>query len=106
MILASVLAHALPLLLSAAEPAAVAAPEITEPNPKTMTQKQIRAFNAQLDRKHPYWIRCVSSIEIGTLSKRVYSCRTNRQWELTDKTGNQNARDTVEAMQGKAINSN
>lgn len=98
---------ALALLLTAAAPeAAAAAPQISEPDPKTMTQKEIRAFNAALDRKHPYYIRCVSSTEIGTLSKRVYSCRTNRQWALADKTGNQNARDTVEAMTGKATNTN
>ncbi|MFM5931069.1 MAG: hypothetical protein ACKOPQ_09195 [Novosphingobium sp.] len=106
MILASALSLALPLMLSAAEPAAPAPAPVTEPDPKTMTQKQIRAFNAQLDRKHPFWIRCVSTVEIGTLSKRNYSCRTNRQWELADKTGNQNARDTVEAMTGKAVNTN
>lgn len=97
----------LALALMLAEVTAVApATEIVEPNPKAMTQKEIRAFNAGLDRKHPFYIRCVSSVEIGTLAKRTYSCRTNRQWALADKTGNQNARDTVEAMQGKAINTN
>jgi hypothetical protein len=97
----------LALLLSAAAPEAVpAAAPLIEPDPKAMTQKEIRAFNASIDRKHPYYIRCVASTEIGTLSKRTYSCRTNRQWALADKTGNQNARDTVEAMTSKATNTN
>ncbi len=99
---------ALALLLSAASPeaAAPAPAPVSEPDPKAMTQREIRAFNASLDRKHPYYIRCVASTEIGTLSKRTYSCRTNRQWALADKTGNQNARDTVEAMTSKATNTN
>ena len=98
---------ALALLLASASPeAAPAAPPVSEPDPKAMTQREIRAFNASLDRKHPYYIRCVASTEIGTLSKRTYSCRTNRQWALADKTGNQNARDTVEAMTSKATNTN
>ena len=97
----------LALLLGSAEAVIPAATgTLVEPDPKAMTQKEIRAFNAALDRKHPYYIRCVSSTEIGTLSKRVYSCRTNRQWAMADKTGNQNARDTVEAMTGKATNTN
>lgn len=99
---------ALALLLAAAAPeaAAPAPAPVSEPDPKAMTQKEIRAFNAKLDRKHPAYIRCVASTEIGTLAKRNYSCRTNRQWALADKTGNQNARDTVEAMTSKATNTN
>lgn len=97
---------ALALLLAAAAPEATSAAPVSEPDPKAMTQKEIRAFNASLDRKHPYYIRCVASTEIGTLSKRTYSCRTNRQWALADKTGNQNARDTVEAMTSKSTNTN
>lgn len=78
--------------------------ELVEPNPKGMTQKEIRAFNAKLDRKHPFYIRCVSTIEIGTLSKRQYSCRTNRQWALADRIGNENARETYDAMTSKSWN--
>lgn len=97
---------ALALLLTAAAPEVAVAAPVSEPDPKAMTQKEIRAFNAKLDRKDPYYIRCVATTEIGTLAKRIYSCRTNRQWALADKTGNQNARDTVEAMTSKATNTN
>jgi hypothetical protein len=102
MILAPALSLALPLLMAAAEPVAVPAQDLVEPDPKGMTQKQIRAFNAHLDRKHPFYIRCVSTVEIGTLSKRNYSCRTNRQWELSDRIGNDNARDTYDSMTSKS----
>jgi hypothetical protein len=79
---------------------------LVEPNPKTMTQREIKAFNASIPKDHPFHIRCVSTVEIGTLAKMNYSCRTNRQWALADDVGNRNARDTYEAMQGKATNTN
>ncbi len=92
------------LILLAAEASVQAAnPQpLVEPNPKAMNQREIRAYNAHVARDHPFYIRCVSTIETGSLSKRNYSCRTNRQWRLAEETGNQNARDTYEAMQGKA----
>ncbi len=92
------------LLLSAQVQVPPVVEELVEPNPKGMTQKEIRAFNAKLDRKHPFYIRCVSTIEIGTLSKRQYSCRTNRQWALADRIGNENARETYDAMTSKSWN--
>lgn len=92
------------LLLSTQAQMTPVVEELVEPNPKVMTQKEIRAFNAKLDRKHPFYIRCVSTIEIGTLSKRQYSCRTNRQWALADRIGNENARETYDAMTSKSWN--
>lgn len=96
------------LLIFAAEAGPVAATEavIAEPNPKTMSQKEIRAFNSQLPRNHPYYIRCVSEEETGSLARKTYSCRTNQQWELAGRIGNQNARETYDAMTSKAANSN
>lgn len=79
---------------------------LTEPDPKSMSQKEIRAFNAQLPRGHPFYIRCVKSEETGSIAKKSYSCRTNQQWKLAHDTGNQNARDTVEAMTSKATVTN
>ena len=76
-----------------------------EPNPKAMSSSEIRSFNAKLPRDHRYFIRCVKSADTGSLVKRHYSCRTNEQWQIAEKRGNQNARDTVEAMQSKASNS-
>ena len=99
------------LLLAAADTANAQAPDqakppiaapVVEPDPKTMNQREIRAYNATLPKNHPFYIRCVSSLETGSLAKRLYSCRTNRQWAAADDVGNRNARETYEAMQGKA----
>ena len=79
--------------------------QVSEPDTKTMTQKEIRAFNAGLPRSHPYYIRCKSSPEIGSLVKKIYSCRTTAQWQKAEEIGNQNARDTYEDMTSKAGNS-
>lgn len=99
------LIHALALLL-ASDGAAQAVAEVVEPNPKAMSRSEIRAFNAKLSRDHPYFIRCVAQEEVGSLVKKNYSCRTNQQWAQADKIGNQNARDTMEAMASKATNTN
>lgn len=74
---------------------------LVEPDPKAMSQKEIREFNATVPRNHPYYIRCIKSDEIGSLAKKLYSCRTNQQWELAYKTGNQDARETQDAMASK-----
>lgn len=94
------------LLILAADGAATTPAAIAEPNPRAMTPKQIRAFNATVPRDHPYYIRCVSKPETGSLVKKITSCRTNEQWAKADAIGNQNARDTYEAMTSKATNSN
>ena len=58
----------LALLLGSAEAVIPAsANTLVEPDPKAMTQKEIRAFNASLDRKHPFYIRCVSTVESGSV---------------------------------------
>jgi hypothetical protein len=87
---------------TAAAPATVASVEITEPNPKKMSGKEIREHNAKLARNHPFFIRCVSSVETGSLVKRRASCRTNRQWAATDDAGNREARDIADQMSSKA----
>lgn len=95
------------ILLVAADGAAqIDLATLTEPDPKGMSQKEIRAFNAQLPKDHPYYIRCVKSDETGSIAKKSYSCRTNKQWELAHRTGNDNARDTADAMRSKMTVSN
>jgi hypothetical protein len=89
------------LLIGADGAAQAASVPLVEPDPKTMSQKEIREFNAKVPRNHPYYIRCVSSDETGSIVKKLYSCRTNLQWALADKTGSQEARDTLEAMTSK-----
>lgn len=76
--------------------------EITEPNPKTMSQAEIRAFNASLESNHKYYIRCTRTVAIGSLVKKLFSCRTNEQWLAADARGNQEARDIMEEMQSKS----
>lgn len=78
---------------------------VAVPNPKAMSSSEIRSFNAKLPRDHRYHIRCVKSADTGSLVKRNLSCRTNEQWQMAEENGNQNARDTVEAMRSKASNS-
>lgn len=97
------------LAATTATPAAPANPapvNVTEPNPKAMSQQEIRDHNATLPRTHPYYIRCVKSADTGSLVKRRASCRTNEQWNLADAAGNREARDVADHMRGKAVNSN
>lgn len=95
---------ALIFLSAQALPAAAAPAEIDEPNPREMSRSEITKFNEKLSRTHPYYIRCVRSEETGSLVKKAYSCRTNEKWEISEKVGSQNARDTVEAMQKASTN--
>lgn len=95
------------LLLVASDGAAqVDSAAVAEPDPKSMSQKEIREFNSKLSRDHPFYIRCVKSEETGSLARKTYSCRTNRQWTLAYDTGNQNARDAADAMTSKATVTN
>jgi hypothetical protein len=91
------------LLLLAAETTTAAPAAVEEPDPKAMSRAEISAFNAKLPRTHPYYIRCLRLEETGSLVKKTYSCRTNEQWGRAERVGNQNARDTVEAMQAKNV---
>lgn len=93
------------LILAGADGAAQAdTARLVEPDPKAMSQKEIRAFNAALPRDHPFYIRCVKSEETGSLARKLYSCRTNQQWEQAYAMGNQNVRETMEAMSSKFWN--
>ena len=93
------------LFLFAAGTAVEAVPvSNVEPDPKAMSRSEICAYNAVLDTTHPNYIRCVRSADIGSLVQRNVSCRTNRQWELANRIGNQNAREAYETWIGKAVN--
>ncbi len=89
---------ALPLMA-----AGVAAVDLgPEPDAQRMSAAEIRASNAGLARNHPYFIRCQRREETGSLAKAIKSCRTNVAWARAFVVGNQNARDTYEAMTSKA----
>lgn len=91
-------------LAAAAVSSAADASPVVAPDPKAMTQKEIRAFNAKLARSHPFYIRCVRSEAIGSLVKRDFSCRTNEQWKKAEEIGNADVRDTMDKMQSKSWN--
>lgn len=106
-VLTMLAAHA--VTTAATVPAAVPAPtavlaiaDMTEPDPKKMSQSEIRAHNAKLPRDHPYFIRCVKREEIGSLVKRNFSCRTNQQWAASEDSANAEARAVADAMASKS----
>ena len=92
-------------LLTAVAPVAIP-PDLVEPNPKQMSQAEIRAHNAKVPRAHPFYIRCERSEAPGSLVKRNLSCRTNRQWIMADEAGNREAQIIADAMRSKATTSN
>lgn len=94
-------------LLIAPVPAA-AATDRSPPDrpPSSMTPTEIKAFNQGLPANHPYYIKCRKTDVIGSLAKKLRVCRTNQQWVTASSIGNQNARDTVEAMSKAPISGN
>lgn len=91
-------------LLGAQVVPVTAAEAIEPPDPKAMSQADIRAFNARLPRDHPYYIRCERREETGSLVKKLYSCRTNEQWQKADQIGNDNVREMGDHFQPKFLN--
>lgn len=90
---------------AADEGAAIDRAPPTQP-PSAMTPTEIKAHNEGLAQTHPYYIKCRKTLEIGSLVKKNRVCHTNQQWKVATEKGNQNARDTAEAMTSKAGNSN
>jgi hypothetical protein len=83
----------------------VAATDAVEPpDPKEMSQADIRTFNARLPRDHPHYIRCEKREETGSLVKKLYSCRTNEQWKQADQIGNDNVREVGDHFRPKFLN--
>ena len=97
---------ALSLVLAAP---AVAGGEKLPPDrmPSEMTPTEIKAYNADIDSGHPYYIKCRKTEVVGSLAKKLRVCRTNEQWKEASTKGNQNARDTLEEFARRgSINSN
>jgi hypothetical protein len=100
-------------LFVAALSLAVAAPALAgdklppDRAPSEMTPTEIKAYNADIDKSHPYYITCRKTEVIGSLARKLRVCRTNDQWKESSANGNQNARDTLEEFARKgSINSN
>ncbi|MEY4670601.1 MAG: hypothetical protein RLZZ415_480 [Pseudomonadota bacterium] len=72
----------LTLLLTTAP---VTASVVAEPNPAVMSAAEIRAFNKQLDRKDPNYIKCVREADTGSLVGRKPVCRTNARWAVQER---------------------
>ena len=68
----------------------------------TMTSSEIRAYNVGLAPTHPDFIKCRKIEEIGSLVKKARVCHTNEQWKQLWAQGNQDSRDTMDAMSSKA----
>lgn len=110
------MSHALPLLASilslALAPAAVAmtdttaAPAPLDKAPSAMTKSEITVHNHQLASTDPEYIKCQRVEETGSLVKKARVCKTNEQWRKAWAVGNQNARDTIDAMSSKGSSSN
>ena len=91
---------AAPAALAAEEAATDRAPPTKTPS--AMTPTEIKAYNVGLAQTHPYYIKCRKTLEIGSLVKKNRVCHTNEQWKIVSAKGNENARDTAEAMTSKA----
>lgn len=89
------LASAISLILATA----AASTGITDGQGRVMTRAEIREYNAKLDRNHPAYIRCVRTLDTGSLVKKTTYCRTNAEWARTDRIGNDDARDTMDRME-------
>ena len=73
--------------------------------PSEMTPTEIKAYNADIDASHPYYIKCRKTEIMGSLVKKLRVCRTNEQWKEASHKGNENAADTLEAMRRAPVNS-
>lgn len=66
--------------------------------PSEMTPTEIKAYNADIDASHPYYIKCRKTEVLGSLAKKLRVCRTNQQWKESSATGNENTREMVEGF--------
>jgi hypothetical protein len=93
------------LSLAIAAPAVAGDKQPPDRMPSTMTPTEIKAYNADIDATHPYYIKCRKTEVIGSLARKLRVCRTNEQWKESSARGNENAADTLEAMRRAPINS-
>ncbi len=84
---------ALGLIFTAASPTAVTT------GPTKMNAAEIRAYNANLSRDHPNYIRCERVGETGSLVRQRSVCRTNEEWRRVEDAGNREAREATEGLQ-------
>lgn len=91
-------------MLATSEPALAERQPPSKP-PSAMSNREIAEFNRGLASDHPYFIRCRSLDQIGSLVRKARVCRTNADWKTSERNGNDNARDTLDAMRRAPVNS-
>ena len=93
------------LSIALAAPAVAGDKQPPDRMPSEMTPTEIKAYNADIDATHPYYIKCRKTEVIGSLARKLRVCRTNQQWKEASAKGNENVADTLEAMRRAPINS-
>jgi hypothetical protein len=66
--------------------------------PSEMTPTEIKAYNADIAKTHPYYITCRKTEVMGSLARKLRVCRTNEQWKESSARGNENARELTEGF--------
>jgi hypothetical protein len=86
------------LTLVLAAPAAAVDKQPPSRMPSEMTPTEIKAYNADIDATHPYYIKCRKTEVMGSLVKKLRVCRTNEQWKESSAKGNENVREMTEGF--------
>lgn len=79
--------------------------DVPEPNPSQMSKSEIRDFNAQINRQHRYYIRCVKAPDTGSLVARRAVCRTQQQWAAIESASRDQARGMGDDAVGRSASS-
>lgn len=72
--------------------------------PSTMSNASIAEHNAGLTTSDPRFIRCRRIAIPGSLVKKARVCKSNADWAKAWQVGNQDARDTYDAMNRGSTN--
>lgn len=79
---------------------------LREPDVRSMKPRDIKAFNQTVPTSHPYHIRCVHQVDIGSLVSGTTTCKTNQQWVKAENVGNDDARDIGDKLASKFTEGN
>ena len=66
--------------------------------PSDMSGAEIDAYNEGRIASDPDYIRCRRIEQIGSLVRKLRVCNTNAEWKRIVDRGNQDARDSMEAL--------
>jgi hypothetical protein len=86
------------LSIALAAPAVAADKQPPSRMPSEMTPSEIKAYNADINADHPYYIKCRKTEVIGSLARKLRVCRTNEQWKEASAKGNDSTRETLEGF--------